>query len=331
MDKISAMPRQFDVIITAGDRAASRPVLQKNKVFLPIAGIPVINYVLSAVERARCTARIIVVGDQARLEEALTLPNNPFQGQRPLTVLEQSNTICENVWNAFLHTLPGYQAGMDWHSFSDANADKAVLVMSGDIPLATPEEIEEFVDSCDLTRYDYFLGLTTEATLRPYYPQAERSGVRMAYFTLRDLQVRQNNLHLVKPFRVGNLQHIQRAYEVRYQKEWRNVAKLIWQMVAARDVSLRTFGAIASLHVARLISRFGWQSIPLFRPFFLDLPMLASLASQLLRTRFTTVMTHYGGCTIDVDNAEHYQAICANFTNWLKHQALLAQELKQQA
>ena len=331
MDKINATPRQLDVIVTAGDRAASRPVLQKNKVFLPIAGIPVINYVLSAVERARCTARIIVVGDQARLEEALALPNNPFQGQCPITVLEQSNTVCENVWNAFLHTLPGYQAGMDWHDYADIAADKAVLVMAGDIPLAIPEEIEEFVDSCDLTRYDYFMGFTTESTLRPYYPKADRPGIRMAYFTLRELQIRQNNLHLVKPFRIGNLPYIQRAYETRYQKEWRNIAKLIWQIVTARDVSLRAFGAVACLHIARLVWRFGWQAFPFFRPFFLDLPMLASLASQVLRTRFTTVMTHYGGCTMDVDNEEHYQAICANFTRWLRHQQLLAQELKQQA
>ena len=130
---------------------------------------------------------------------------------------------------------------------------------------------------------------------------------------------------------MGNLQHIQRAYEIRYQKEWRNIAKLLWQMVAARDVSLRTFGAVASLHIARLVSRFGWQSMPLFRPFFLDLPMLASLASQLLRTRFTTVMTHYGGCAIDVDNEEHYQAICANFTRWLRQKPIMPQENKHHA
>jgi hypothetical protein len=42
-------------------------------------------------------------------------------------------------------------------------------------------------------------------------------------------------------------------------------------------------------------------------------------------------MTHYGGCAIDIDNAEHYDAICANFARWQAHQYTLARELKQQA
>jgi len=42
----------------------------------------------------------------------------------------------------------------------------------------------------------------------------------------------------------------------------------------------------------------------------------------------TLVPTYYGGCTLDVDNAEHYEAICANFTYWLAHQERLAKELK---
>jgi hypothetical protein len=42
-------------------------------------------------------------------------------------------------------------------------------------------------------------------------------------------------------------------------------------------------------------------------------------------------MTHYGGCTLDVDNAEHYEAICTNFDRWINHQETLAKELKQQA
>ncbi len=328
MDRINTISGPPDVIVTAGDRAASRPVLQKNKVFLPIAGIPAINYVLSAVERARCTDRIFVVGDKARLENALATPNSPFQGNRPVILLEQGQTLYDNIWKGFLHSLPHYTPDTDWQRYADTDADKAVLIMPGDIPLATPTEIDTFVDGCDLTRYDYFFGLTPESALRPYYPQKERLGIRMAYFTLRDLQVRQNNLHLVKPFRLGNRLHIQRIYEVRHQKEWWNILRLGWQMAKARDVSLRAGWAVACLHIARVTARHGWQSAWPFRPFFLDLSMLASLASQVLRTRFTTMMTHYGGCTLDVDTAESYDAVCANFTHWLMHQEALAQELK---
>jgi GTP:adenosylcobinamide-phosphate guanylyltransferase len=324
--------RQLDVIVTAGDRAASRPVLHESKVFLPVAGIPAINHVLSAVERTRCVARIFVVGDKNRLEAALAVANNPFQGRCPVVLLEQGETLYDNVWNAFLHTLPGYTADMEWQRDAEANfADKAVLVMPGDIPLATPFEIDEFVDACDLSRYDYFLGLTAASTLRYYYPRPRHSGVRMAYFTLREVQARHNNLHLVKPWRLENRHYIQKLYDLRYQKQWCNIAKLCWEIATTQETSLRLVWAFVCLHIARLIAYCGLPHLRLLRPFFLELPMAASLMSHLLRSRFTTVMTHYGGCAIDIDNAEHYDAICANFARWQAHQYTLARELKQQA
>lgn len=325
---VHAATGQLDVIVTAGDRGASRPVLTINKVFLPIDGVPVINYVLSAVERARNTARIFVVGDRARLEAALSVANNPFQGRRPITLIEQGNSLYDNVWTAFLHTLPGYEPGMDWQLYAESAADKAVLVMPGDIPLATPAEIDAFVDHCDLTRYDYFLGLTPESALEPYAPQAGRLGIRMTHFPLRDMKVRQNNLHVVKPLRIANRHYIQRVYDHRYQKRWLDILQLCWQLIILPDISLRCLGTYVCLHIAHVITRLGWEAFPLFRPFFLDLPMVASRISQALQTRVALVTTHYGGCTLDVDNAEHYEAICANFTRWLAHQERLAKELK---
>jgi GTP:adenosylcobinamide-phosphate guanylyltransferase len=265
---VHAATGQLDVIVTAGDRGASRPVLTINKVFLPIDGVPVINYVLSAVERARATARIFVVGDRARLEEALSVANNPFQGRRPITLIEQGNSLYDNVWMAFLHTLPGYEPGMDWQLYAESAADKAVLVMPGDIPLATPAEIDAFVDHCDLTRYDYFLGLTPESALEPYAPQAGRLGIRMTHFPLRDMKVRQNNLHVVKPLRIANRHYIQRVYDHRYQKRWLDILQLCWQLIILPDISLRCLGTYVCLHIAHVITRLGWEAFPLFRPFF---------------------------------------------------------------
>jgi hypothetical protein len=153
----------------------------------------------------------------------------------------------------------------------------------------------------------------------------------MAYFTMRDIQARHNNLHLVKPFRLGHRHYIQKMYNLRYQREWRNMVQLSLELCRARGFAPRIVWAFLRLHIARLVTNYGWQRVSLFRPFFVELPMVASLLSQLLRTRFTTVTTHYGGCTLDVDNAEHYNAICANFDHWIDHQETLATELKQRA
>ena len=322
-------PHRFDVIIAAGNRRASRAVLGTNKILLPVAGAPVITHVLSAVERARCTDRIFVIGDTAQLEKALASPHSPFQGRRPLHLIEQYQTFYENVWQGFLHTLPDYAPETGWRVYLDRpEADKAALFMSGDIPLATPQEIEAFVASCDVTRYDYFLGMTTEQVLGAYYPRSGRPGIRMAYFNLRDIQIRQNNLHMVKPFRLGNRFYIEKMYEYRYQKEWHNILKLCWQLVGGQRGSLRFVSAFLRLHAARLLTRYGLRNYRLARPVYIQLQAVCSLLSQLLSTRFTIVTTPYGGCTLDIDNAEHYAALCANFTAWLSHQEKLARDLK---
>lgn len=326
---LAASSPRLDVIITAGDRDASRPVLGTNKVFLLLEGAPVITHVLRAVERAQCTARIFVVGNTARLQEALAHPRSPFQGLCPIHLIEQGNTLYENVWQAFLHTLPGYTATTSWQSYLNTPAvDHPVLVMSGDIPLVIPQELEAFVAQSDLTHYDYCLGFTEATVLQAYYPTADLPGIQMAYFTLRDLEIRQNNLHLVKPLRMQNRHHIQKVYDYRYQREWHNIARLLVELLLHQRGALRLAGAFLCLHIARALRARQWHHRFWARPFFLDLPVVCSLLSQALQTRFTTTLTPYGGCALDIDNAEHYTAISANFQLWLAHQQRLANELK---
>ena len=319
--------QRFDVIIAAGNRRASRAVLGTNKIVLPVAGAPVITHVLSAVERAACTDRIFVVGDVRELEQALAHPNSPFRGLRPLRLIEQYHTFYENVWEGFLHTLPDYDPQAGWRAYVNRpEADKAALFTSGDIPLATPRELEAFAAACDLSRFDYFLGVTSRSVLQAYYPREGRPGIEMAYFTLRDLRIRQNNLHLVRPFRIGNRFYIEKMYEFRYQKEWHNIAKLCLELFGKQRGSWRFIAAFLRLHAARLLTRHGLADYRPARPFFAELPVVCQLLSQLLDARFTVVNTPYGGCTLDIDNAEHYTAICANFTAWLRHQAALDRE-----
>lgn len=323
------IPQRFDVIIAAGNRRASREVLGTNKIMLPVAGAPVITHVLSAVERAACVDRIFVVGDVPQLEQALQSPHSPFQGTRPLRLIEQYNTFYENVWEGFLHTLPDYNPESGWQIYIHGpEVEKAALFLSGDIPVATPQEIEAFAAACDLDRFDYFLGVTSEAQLQAYYPCQSRPGMKMAYFTLRGLQIRQNNLHLVRPFRLGNRFYIEKMYEYRYQKEWHNIAKLCWELLGKQRSSWRFIGAFLRLHAARIVTRYGLADFGLARPIFPDLPVVCNLLSQLLDTRFTVVNTLYGGCSLDIDNAEQYSAVCANFTAWLRHQEALDRELK---
>ena len=52
---------------------------------------------------------------------------------------------------------------------------------------------------------DYALGLTGEEAMEDFYPVSPgEPGIHMAYFVTREGRLRQNNLHLVRPARLGN-------------------------------------------------------------------------------------------------------------------------------
>ena len=119
-------------------------------------------------------------------------------------------------------------------------------------------------------------------------------------------------------------------YDFRYQREWRNILRLGWELCTTQNGSLRLVGYYLCLHAARFLTTLGLQHLRLVRPFFLEMPVVASVLSQLLQTRLTAILTPYGGCALDVDNAEHYAAVCANFERWLTYQHTLARERKQQ-
>ena len=178
-----------------------------------------------------------------------------------------------------------------------------------------------------LSRFDYFFGRYLGIKTAPFIAP-EPDWIRMSYFTLRNLRFRQNNLHLVRPFRLGNRFLIEKMYEYRYQKEWHNIAKLCWELFGKQRSSWQYIGAFLRLHAARLVTRYGMAHFRPAQQFFLELPVVCDLMSQLLDTRFAIVNTPYGGCTLDIDNAEHYAAICANFTAWLSHQEALDREME---
>jgi CTP:molybdopterin cytidylyltransferase MocA len=315
----------LDVIVLAGDRRASKAVLGENKAFLPLAGAPVLHHVVAAIEQARCTDRIFVVGDAARIERSLGDPASPVRGVRPIVAVPQGDTLYDNVWAA-LRTALGNDAPPSPASeeLTPAARAKVVLLVTGDAPLLVREEIDELVDAADLGRFDYCLGVTAETTLAAYYPRDGRPGIAMTYWDLHELSWRQANLHLFRPFAVGNRGQVERGYELRYQRDWLNIAKAVAWLWRMHHLSHRTVTAFLSLQLARLARRIGVLRAPVFRPFLLTRRRFETATSALAGTRFTIVETHYGGGALDVDDADAYEAIRANFDAWRAHQAAIA-------
>lgn len=319
------MTEPVDVVVVAGDRRASKAVLGESKVFLSVAGAPVLHHVVSAVERARTVRRIFVVGDRPRIERSLGAADTPIRGLRPLVVVDQGDTLYANVWAGLRAALgPAAPPSPASDDLSDEVRDTALLLVTGDAPLLVPEEIDELVEAGDLTRFDYVLGVTAESTLAPYYPRDDRPGIRMTYWDTRDLGWRQANLHLFRPFRIGNRGYVERLYELRYQRDWLNMMRLVAWLRRHGHLSRHTVAAFGALQLARLARRFDVLRAPLVRPLLLDRARMEAVVSALMRTRFTIVETHYGGGALDIDDADAYRAITANFDRWMAHQAEIA-------
>jgi CTP:molybdopterin cytidylyltransferase MocA len=301
----------YAVIVTAGDRGRARLVCGVNKALLPLDGAPVFTHVLAALEACPRVGGLYLVGPKEALEEGLSRPGIPFQGRRPVRVFEQRENLYENVWSTFVGILE--ERGV---SPETASPDTAVLVVPSDIPLVIPEEIEEFISACRMDQFDYVVGLTSERVLSRYYPQKHRKGIRLMYFHVREGSFRQNNLHMVKPLRIVNRGYIQKMYDYRLQREWGNIIRLLWEIFRTEEGTLVMAGRYLLLHLSALLFRIRGAGLHRIPARFLPKKSLEESISNLLKTRFGTVETRYGGAALDIDTHEHYSVIQENFAAW---------------
>lgn len=317
----STSPRQsdsvYDAVLLAGDRGASRQVCGRNKSFLDLDGIPLFIHVLRALQRAERIKRICIVGPYEQLVAALT-DHQVLPGQRDtILVCEQGDSLLQNVWKAFLFLCPEAEAASPLPS---ALSEKAVLYISGDIPLVTPFEIDTFLQRCDTARYDYFLGIASAEHLQVFGPQRGLPGIRTHFFHIREGRYRQNNLHLVKPLRVANRTYIQKVYDYRYQRDMRNILRLAREFIKVH-VGWKGLWCYALLHWNQLLSRMRLSPLTVPTRALLSLSFVEHCVSRVLGTRFVATVTPMVGAVLDIDNEADYKAMCALFATWQRYLA----------
>lgn len=317
-------PRTFDAIVMAGDREAYRSVCGQNKALLEVEAKPILVHILEALDRCPYVARIFVVGPRERIAAVLGPRSDR---DKELVLVEQSRTLVENAWKGFLATIPATDA--DGRAFTEEElreryGEKVVLIVGSDIPLVTHHELEEFIEGSDLERYDYLMGMSTEETLSAFYPGAGRPGVRFAYFHFRETLERQNNLHMIRVFRIINRKYTELMYRFRYQKRWKNILQLLWVLLRMPEIRLGTVLRFCLLHLCRVLARL--PGVPLQRLLHRFVPKrkVEEDVSRLLKARFGSVVTTYGGAALDVDNEEDLETIRLRYHDWLAYQEALA-------
>ena len=187
---------KYDAILVAGESKDSHKVFNHYKALLKLNDRYCIQYVIEALQQVSAIGNIYIIGPKKKLISALGKARIDFNQPKKIHILEQRSNLLENVWYAFLKSLPPLN-GLK-NAEMAAHVDKAVLVVPCDSPLITTHEVERFIANCDLNRHDYILGLTPEKNMQYFYPRRNRPGIKMAYLHMKEKNYRINNLHMVR-------------------------------------------------------------------------------------------------------------------------------------
>jgi|WetSurMetagenome_2_1015567.scaffolds.fasta_scaffold09133_3 hypothetical protein len=316
---------KIDAAILIGDRGKIRPIQGGNKNFLDLNGLPLFFYPLKALEESQYVNRIFVVGDQDRIQKSIERNIRTLKDPEKIIFLEQRRNLFENAFVAFEKALEVERKNNRIPEWADE--EKAMLYMPGDTPLITHQEIDEFLEQCDVNSVDYSLGMSTEEGLMPFYPTREERGIKMAYFYVKGKKYRQNNLHLIKPLKIKNRHNIQRLYDYRYQKQFIYFLKLFLEFYRAH-VQRRGIYYFLILHLNLFLSRMGMESLtPPLRK-MISVEDIEGVVRNFLGCRFKIVETKLTGAALDIDNERDYETMKIRFRFWRGYQNSLINTLQ---
>jgi GTP:adenosylcobinamide-phosphate guanylyltransferase len=300
-----------DCIIAAGDGRAAKRVFRKNKALLEVDGKPIIRHIVETLKSCDEIEQIVVVGPKKQFEAVI--------GDLDVRIIEQRRNLMENCWEAFLQTIPEYRdTGILTDEISNNYREKAVLGMAGDIPLLTVSELKEFIKKCDMSRYDYCAGVTSETILKRFEPRKGKPGIKMATFHVRDGNFRQNNMHMAKPFKLKyGIELALKVYEYRYQKELLNIIRSIGEIVklGPRHIG-RTLWLYLLLQISTGLSSIGLKPLAKLTSYPVTRAELESLLSGIFDAMVKIVETTQGGAALDVDNERDFLILSIRYKEW---------------
>lgn len=308
-------------IVTAGDSRAAKAVYGKSKVYLEIDGLALVAHVVRTLQACPEISEVWVVGDPGRLEEALGREALQDALTKPLYVVEQQRDLISNCWETYRRIL-SRDVAKGRNPETEADRDVEVLYLSGDIPLATPQEISAVVHRAQALDVDYALGLCPAEALEVFRPESpDETGVTVAYFNLRDGRFRQNNLHYARPGRIGRRERIEEMYEMRHQRRFWNMFTLAIRLLLDRVGGVKIAVLFGMMHLAGIADRNGHARLAHVLSRWVTLDINRATIGKILDTRFAFAITESGGCALDVDTEEEYDAIRERYAEWSVEQA----------
>ncbi len=236
-------------MITEGDPLyESTGTLKKS--MLPVAGKPMVQWVIEAIDRSVSIAHIIVAG----LEEQLW-----FETTKPNSTMPDTGGMLANIKQG-LEAVNGMGQG-----------DEFVLLASGDIPTITPQIVDWRVHNALEVGADVNYAVVTRETMEARFPKSKRS-----YVQLRDMSVCGGDLNVLRASLAGEDQLWERIIEAR-KSAWRQVSLLGYDLLLQyllRRVSLESAGDKVSerlgIHGVGTVSPYAELAMDIDKPAHLE-------------------------------------------------------------
>lgn len=171
----------MNAIVLVGGTEQDKLALQHgypNKALLPINDLPMISYVVDALQRCACVEQVVVVGPMESLSEWLP---------EEVRLLPEVGNAVENVLAA-VKSLP---------------SDRKILICTSDIPMITPEALNSLFEAAMEREADLYYPIISQERCTERYP-----GVKRTYVKLRDGAFTGGNIFIVNPGKVTRLADI---------------------------------------------------------------------------------------------------------------------------
>ena len=164
----------LDVIILAG--APNQGPLKEistseHEALIKIANIPMVEYVIKAVNQAKYTRNIIVVGPRDELQKSIQEKVDLF--------IESGKSMKENIFIGI----------------NSLEKNDYILLMTSDIPLITPDVIDDYIVTClEDNKADLYYPIIPKEYNLSKYPTVKRT-----YFHLAEGVFTGGNMVIIKP------------------------------------------------------------------------------------------------------------------------------------
>ena len=190
----------FNALILAGTKKKGPLEIAENvdnKALIMINHRLMIDYIVDALNNSKNIDKILVIGPKNEL--------HPSIGKKVEEILNPGNSLLENM-----------EIGLNYFNSSDN-----LLLLTSDIPLITPEAIDEFLRICTKRKACIGYPIITEEKIIKKYPETVRTYVKMKEGVFCG-----GNIVFFKPeIFFQNKQLIQELFNNR-KNNWKNAKKL---------------------------------------------------------------------------------------------------------